>query len=91
VPDEKLSAAVRRVFDCRPGALTKELDLLRPLYRPTAAYGHFGRNEDTFTWEKTPKIDALIEAAHSGNGVKAVLKGAASTRQRAKDSYANRA
>src|SRR5215813_12364150 len=68
VPDEKLSAAVRKVFDCRPGALIKELDLLRPLYRPTAAYGHFGRNEDTFTWEKTPLVDKLKEAAHAGNG-----------------------
>jgi S-adenosylmethionine synthetase len=91
VADEKLSAAVRKVFDCRPGALTKELDLLRPLYRPTAAYGHFGRNEDTFTWEKTPKIDALVEAAHSGNGVKAALKPPASTRQKVKDAYATRA
>ena len=91
VPDEKLSAAVRKVFDCRPGALTKELDLLRPLYRPTAAYGHFGRNEDTFTWEKTPRVEELISAANSGNGVKATLKPAASTRSKIKETYAGRA
>ncbi|HVV81604.1 MAG TPA: methionine adenosyltransferase [Kofleriaceae bacterium] len=69
VSDEKLSAAVARVFDARPGLLIQELDLRRPIYRKTAAYGHFGREEPEFNWEKTPKIEALKEAAHSGNGV----------------------
>ncbi len=69
VSDDKLSAAVSRVFDARPGMLIQELDLRRPIYRKTAAYGHFGREEPEFTWEKTPKIDALKDAAHAGNGV----------------------
>jgi S-adenosylmethionine synthetase len=66
VPDEKLSAAVRRVFDCRPGAITRELDLLRPIYQQTAAYGHFGRSEKDFTWERTDKADLLADVAKSG-------------------------
>ena len=77
VSDEKLSAAVARVFDARPGLLTQELDLRRPIYRKTAAYGHFGREENEFTWEKTPKLEALKEAAHVGNGVTAKAKPAA--------------
>ncbi len=77
VSDEKLSAAVAKVFDARPGLLTQELDLRRPIYRKTAAYGHFGREEAEFTWEKTPKLEALKEAAHVGNGVTAKAKPAA--------------
>ena len=46
-----------QVFDLRPGAIIKELDLLRPIYRSTAAYGHFGRNE--FTWEQVNRVEAL--------------------------------
>jgi S-adenosylmethionine synthetase len=69
VSDEKLSAAVARIFDARPGMLIQELDLRRPIYRKTAAYGHFGREEPEFTWEQTPHIDALLAAAKSGNGV----------------------
>ena len=69
VSDDKLSKALRAVFDCRPYMLTRELNLLRPVFKPTAAYGHFGRSE--FTWEQTPKVDALISAARSGNGVRA--------------------
>ena len=69
VSDDKLSAAVSHVFDARPGMLTQELDLRRPIYKKTAAYGHFGRQEPEFTWEKTPKLEALREAAASGNGV----------------------
>ena len=71
VSDEKLSAAVSKVFDARPGMLIQELDLRRPIYRKTAAYGHFGREEPEFTWEKTPKVAELKEAASSGNGVHA--------------------
>jgi S-adenosylmethionine synthetase len=54
---------VRDVFDLRPKGLIAQLDLLRPIYQPTAAYGHFGRNEATFSWEKTDKVDALKAAA----------------------------
>src|SRR5215468_9151701 len=70
VSDEKLSKAVRQVFDCRPGHIIRQLDLLRPIYRQTAAYGHFGRSEKEFTWEATDRTEALTEAAHSGNGVR---------------------
>ncbi len=68
VSDEKLAAAVTRVFDARPGLLIDELDLRRPIFRKTAAYGHFGREEPEFTWEKTPLIDKLKEQAAAGNG-----------------------
>jgi hypothetical protein len=60
---------MRQVFDCRPGFIIQALDLLKPIYRQTAAYGHFGRSEKEFTWEHTDKVEALIDAAHSGNGV----------------------
>lgn len=63
IADEALEKLIRQHFDCRPAALTRELDLLRPIYRPTAAYGHFGRTEPSFTWEKTTKVAALQEAA----------------------------
>ncbi|KHD89957.1 MAG: S-adenosylmethionine synthetase [Bdellovibrio sp. ArHS] len=62
VGPEVLEQAVRKVFDLRPARITKELDLLRPIYSKTAAYGHFGRNEDSFTWEKLNKVDQLKEA-----------------------------
>jgi S-adenosylmethionine synthetase len=62
VDEEKLSTAVRQVFDCRPAALIEELSLLRPIYRKTSAYGHFGREEEGFTWEKTDKVEALKDA-----------------------------
>jgi S-adenosylmethionine synthetase len=71
VSDEKLARALRQVFDCRPGFIIRELDLLKPIYRQTAAYGHFGRSEKEFTWERTDRIEALVAAAHSGNGVHA--------------------
>ncbi|MBK7079098.1 MAG: methionine adenosyltransferase [Myxococcales bacterium] len=77
VSDDKLSAAVSHVFDARPGMLTQELDLRRPIYKKTAAYGHFGREEPEFTWEKTPKVDALKDAVSSGNGVAKPAKAAA--------------
>ena len=53
-------------FDLRPGAFRKYLDLHRPIYQKTAAYGHFGREDHDFTWEKTDKADALREAAGLG-------------------------
>jgi S-adenosylmethionine synthetase len=68
VSDEKLTKAVLATFDARPGMLIKELDLRRPIFRKTAAYGHFGREEPEFTWEKTPLLAKLKEHAHAGNG-----------------------
>jgi S-adenosylmethionine synthetase len=55
----KISAAVDAVFDLRPAAIIRDLQLLRPIYSQTAAYGHFGRNLDTFTWEKTDRVNEL--------------------------------
>jgi S-adenosylmethionine synthetase len=69
MPEEKIEKLVREHFDCRPGALIRELDLLRPIYQQTAAYGHFGRPEKEFSWEATDKKDELTTASHkAGNG-----------------------
>ena len=62
LPDEKLAAIVEAEFDARPAKLIKELDLLRPIYADTAAYGHFGRTEPNFTWERTDRAEALAAA-----------------------------
>ena len=62
LPDDRLSKLVAATFDARPGALIKELDLRRPIFRKTAAYGHFGRADKDFTWERTNKIQALRDA-----------------------------
>jgi S-adenosylmethionine synthetase len=62
VSDEKLTEIVRRHFDLTPKGLIKHLRLRRPIYRATAAYGHFGREEKTFTWERTDKARALARA-----------------------------
>ena len=62
VGSEVLEQAVRKVFDLRPARITKDLDLLRPIYSPTAAYGHFGRTEETFTWERLNKVEELKAA-----------------------------
>ena len=59
ISDAEIVALVKTHFDLRPHAITKQLDLLRPIYQPTASYGHFGREEDSFTWEKTDKAAAL--------------------------------
>ncbi|MBW1842550.1 MAG: methionine adenosyltransferase [Deltaproteobacteria bacterium] len=63
VSQEKIVQIVKEVFDLRPSAIIKTLDLLRPIYRKTSAYGHFGRNEPEFTWEKTDKKDIIREKA----------------------------
>jgi S-adenosylmethionine synthetase len=60
VGDGELAEAVGRVFDLRPAAIVEALDLLRPIYRPTATYGHFGRTGPGFTWEQTDRADALL-------------------------------
>ncbi len=71
VDETKISRAVREVFGLRPREIIEALDLLRPIYQKTAAYGHFGRNEKTFTWERTDRKDALREAVGLGR-VKAI-------------------
>ena len=63
VPKKQIEQAVREVFDLRPAAIISYLDLLRPIYKKTAAYGHFGRNDPDFTWEKTNQVDRLREIA----------------------------
>ena len=63
VPDEKIQAAVLEVFDLRPAAILRDLDLRRPIYAKTAAYGHFGRELPEFTWERTDRAEALKAAA----------------------------
>jgi S-adenosylmethionine synthetase len=55
----KIAEIVRAVFDLRPRAIIEQLDLLRPIYRKTAAYGHFGRELPEFTWERTDKVDEI--------------------------------
>ncbi|MDR1293490.1 MAG: methionine adenosyltransferase [Bifidobacteriaceae bacterium] len=62
VPDGVLERAVAEVFDLRPAAVIEHLDLLRPIYRPTATYGHFGRSGPGFTWENTDRTGALLAA-----------------------------
>ena len=62
VPVEVISGAVLTVFDLRPAAIIRDLDLLRPIYGPTAAYGHFGRELPDFSWERTDRVEALKEA-----------------------------
>jgi S-adenosylmethionine synthetase len=79
ISEDRLAEIVRANFDCRPGALIRELNLLRPIYQKTAAYGHFGRQDADFFWEKTNKADALKSAArkfvaangHANGSVKA--------------------
>ncbi|GHH75777.1 S-adenosylmethionine synthase [Streptomyces sulfonofaciens] len=63
VDTEKIEAAINEVFDLRPAAIIRDLDLLRPIYAKTAKYGHFGRELPEFTWERTDRVDALRAAA----------------------------
>jgi len=63
VPDEKIAELIRAHFPLKPRAIIDHLKLRRPIYRNTAAFGHFGRNEESFTWEATDKMDALREEA----------------------------
>ncbi len=62
ISDEEIKKAITQCFDLRPKAIVKHLDLLRPIYQETAAYGHFGRELDNFTWERTDKVDELKDA-----------------------------
>jgi len=81
IPDAKISKLVSAHFDARPSALIEELDLLRPIYRQTAAYGHFGRKskrgQNGFTWEQTDKAEALMDAASGPSAAKKASKKAA--------------
>ncbi|TYL50791.1 methionine adenosyltransferase [Agromyces mariniharenae] len=63
VPDERIIGAIREVFDLRPAAIIRDLDLLRPIYAKTATYGHFGRELPEFTWERLDRVDDLRSAA----------------------------
>jgi S-adenosylmethionine synthetase len=63
LPDDRLAALVNEHFDLRPKGIVRMLDLLRPIYEKTAAYGHFGRDEPEFTWEATDKVETLKAAA----------------------------
>jgi S-adenosylmethionine synthetase len=62
VPDDEIARAISEVFDLRPGAIIRDLDLRRPIYRKTAAYGHFGRDDLDLPWEKTNRVEELREA-----------------------------
>jgi S-adenosylmethionine synthetase len=61
--DEKISEIIRRIFDFKPASIIKQLDLKRPIYSKTASYGHFGRDDPDFTWEKTDKVKVLKKEA----------------------------
>ncbi|WP_285116532.1 methionine adenosyltransferase [Leifsonia sp. fls2-241-R2A-40a] len=63
VPEERIISAIRDVFDLRPAAIIRDLDLLRPIYARTATYGHFGRELPEFTWERLDRVDDLRSAA----------------------------
>jgi S-adenosylmethionine synthetase len=63
IDDDRLAEILAKTFDMRPAAIIRDLKLTRPIYKKTAAYGHFGRNDPEFTWEKTDKITALRKAA----------------------------
>jgi S-adenosylmethionine synthetase len=63
VDDEKIVKAINEVFDLRPGAIIRDLDLRKPIYQKTASYGHFGRDDIEFSWERTNKVKDLQTAA----------------------------
>lgn len=63
ISEDRMVEIIRDIFDLRPKGLIAMLGLLKPIYQPTAAYGHFGRTEESFSWEKTDKVDALKDAA----------------------------
>jgi S-adenosylmethionine synthetase len=71
LPDSKLAEVVSEEFDLRPAAFRQYLDLHRPIFQKTAAYGHFGRDDHDFTWERTDRVDSLRAAADIGEGAEA--------------------
>ena len=64
ISEDEIETLVNKHFDMRPAEIVKQLNLKRPIYQKTAAYGHFGRNEPEFTWEKTDKADLLKKDAN---------------------------
>jgi S-adenosylmethionine synthetase len=62
VDPAKIASAVNEVFDLRPAAILRDLDLRRPIYKKTASYGHFGRNDKELTWEQTTRVDDIKSA-----------------------------
>ena len=62
IPSERLSAAVHDVFDLRPAAIIQELGLWRPIFKKTACYGHFGRKDPDFSWERTNRTEELLKS-----------------------------
>jgi S-adenosylmethionine synthetase len=72
VPPSRIVELVQKHFDLRPGAIVRDLDLRRPIFRKTAAYGHFGRDDHDFTWEKTDKAETLKREAGVGQEAQAV-------------------
>jgi S-adenosylmethionine synthetase len=73
IADAEIAGLVRKHFPLRPSDIIEQLDLKRPIYKKTAAYGHFGRNDKDFTWEKTDKAAMLRQAA---KGFKKITRGA---------------
>ena len=71
ITDEQIAVLIDEHFDLRPGAIIRDLGLRQPIFRQTAAFGHFGRDDVNFSWERTDKADLLREAA----GVKNVTAG----------------
>lgn len=63
IPDQEILRIVNKIFDLRPGAIIKNLKLRRPIYKKTAAYGHFGRNDPDFSWEKTDQVETIRKLA----------------------------
>ncbi len=76
LPDARISELVDAEFDMRPGAFRRYLDLHRPIYQKTAAYGHFGRDEEAFTWERTDRADALRDRRGPGSTAATALRNA---------------
>lgn len=64
IPEEKIVNIIREVFDLTPAGIIDSLDLRRPIYRQTAAYGHFGRNDLDLSWEKLDKVDDILRLVH---------------------------
>ena len=94
VEDDKIAKVVSELFDFRPAALIETLDLLKPIYRKTAAYGHFGRSEKSFTWESTDRADELADAllpkqqrSNGVNGAKSKRKGGKGSRAQSSANY----
>jgi S-adenosylmethionine synthetase len=69
--DNQIAAIIQDEFDLRPAAFRRYLDLHRPIFQKTAAYGHFGREEGDFTWERTDRVDSLRRAAGLESGAEA--------------------